>query len=45
VYEHQVVMRTNIELDDVIVKEAMSLTKLRTKKDGKLRFRSIDKEN
>jgi Arc/MetJ family transcription regulator len=26
-------MRTNIELDDVLVKEAMSLTKLRTKKE------------
>jgi Arc/MetJ family transcription regulator len=26
-------MRTNIDLDDVLVKEAMSLTKLRTKKD------------
>jgi Arc/MetJ family transcription regulator len=28
-----VVMRTNIELDDILVKEAMSLTKLRTKKE------------
>lgn len=27
------IMRTNIELDDVLVKEAMSLTKLRTKKE------------
>ncbi|MCP9754069.1 type II toxin-antitoxin system VapB family antitoxin [Lacihabitans sp. CCS-44] len=26
-------MRTNIELDDILVKEAMSLTKLRTKKE------------
>jgi Arc/MetJ family transcription regulator len=26
-------MRTNIELDDVLVREAMSLTKLRTKKE------------
>ncbi|MCP9770216.1 type II toxin-antitoxin system VapB family antitoxin [Lacihabitans sp. LS3-19] len=26
-------MRTNIDLDDVLVNEAMSLTKLRTKKD------------
>ena len=26
-------MRTNIELDDVLVKEAMNLTKLRTKKE------------
>ena len=27
------IMRTNIELDDVLVREAMSLTKLRTKKE------------
>ena len=27
------IMRTNIELDDVLVKEAMSLTKFRTKKE------------
>lgn len=33
VYENMVVMRTNIELDDILVKEAMSLTKLRTKKE------------
>jgi Arc/MetJ family transcription regulator len=33
VYEHHIIMRTNIELDDVLVKEAMSLTKLRTKKE------------
>jgi Arc/MetJ family transcription regulator len=26
-------MRTNIELDDLLVKEAMSLTKLHTKKE------------
>lgn len=32
-YEHRLIMRTNIELDDVLVKEAMSLTKLRTKKE------------
>ncbi len=32
-YEHHIIMRTNIELDDVLVKEAMSLTKLRTKKE------------
>jgi Arc/MetJ family transcription regulator len=33
VYEYHLIMRTNIELDDVLVKEAMSLTKLRTKKE------------
>jgi Arc/MetJ family transcription regulator len=33
VYEYYLIMRTNIELDDVLVKEAMSLTKLRTKKE------------
>lgn len=32
-YEYHLIMRTNIELDDVLVKEAMSLTKLRTKKE------------
>lgn len=32
-YEHHMIMRTNIELDDVLVREAMSLTKLRTKKE------------
>lgn len=32
-YEYYLIMRTNIELDDVLVKEAMSLTKLRTKKE------------
>lgn len=32
-YECHLIMRTNIELDDVLVKEAMSLTKLRTKKE------------
>jgi Arc/MetJ family transcription regulator len=33
VYEYYLIMRTNIELDDVLVREAMSLTKLRTKKE------------
>ncbi len=32
-YEHHVIMRTNIELDDTLVREAMNLTKLRTKKE------------